>query len=41
MTINKPLNVCVANGFENSMSSTLWASELTPNWSTSLPLQVR
>ena len=31
MAINKPLDVCVAKGFGNSMLLTLWASELTPD----------
>ena len=41
MTINEPLDVCVANRLGNSVLSTLYASELIPDWSTSLPLQVR
>ena len=40
MAINKPLDACI-DSLGKSMLLTLWASELTPDWSTSLPLQVR
>ena len=31
MTINEPLDVCVANGLGNSAFSTLYTRELTPD----------
>ena len=40
-SITKPLDVCVDKALGKSMLSALWSSDLTPDRSTSLPLQVR
>ena len=41
MAVTKPLDVCVDKSLGKSMLLTLWSSDLTPDGSTSLPLQVR